>query len=140
MACAHRLSKPDQERVFPNSVSFDCPEDQEAFVREWAQKRTGLACDFKVKFYPGRYAPEKGELRTWGKAWGLSLCLSGNVLLLNSLWKGLSSEPLQGEIVIRSFNRGTFPHAMAQMTSTLCQALLHVLVHLLLGNRQLQIV
>ena len=58
---ARRLSKRDQERVFPNSVSFDCPEDQEAFVREWAQKRTGLACDFKVKFYPGRYAPEKGE-------------------------------------------------------------------------------
>lgn len=56
-----RLSKTDQERVFPNSVTFECPEDQEAFVREWAQKRTGLACDFKVKFYPGRYAPEKGE-------------------------------------------------------------------------------
>jgi hypothetical protein len=58
-----RLSKTDQERVFPNSVTFECPEDQEAFVREWAQKRTGLACDFKVKFYPGRYAPEKGEFR-----------------------------------------------------------------------------
>jgi digalactosyldiacylglycerol synthase len=55
-----RLSKPDQERVFPNSVTFDSPADQEAFVREWAQKRTGLACSFKVRFYPGRYAPEKG--------------------------------------------------------------------------------
>jgi hypothetical protein len=43
-----RLSKVDQERVFPNSVTFDSPKDQEAFVREWAQKRTGLACDFKV--------------------------------------------------------------------------------------------
>ena len=43
-----RLSKVDQERVFPNSVTFDSPQDQEAFVREWAQKRTGLACDFKV--------------------------------------------------------------------------------------------
>lgn len=58
-----RLSKPDQERVFPNSVTFDSPADQEAFVREWAQKRTGLACGFKVRFYPGRYAPEKGECR-----------------------------------------------------------------------------
>jgi digalactosyldiacylglycerol synthase len=46
--------------VFPNSVTFDSPADQEAFVREWAQKRTGLACSFKVRFYPGRYAPEKG--------------------------------------------------------------------------------
>eukprot|EP00878_Enallax_costatus_P006400 GHUV01006711.1.p1 GENE.GHUV01006711.1~~GHUV01006711.1.p1 ORF type:complete len:626 (+),score=203.50 GHUV01006711.1:144-2021(+) len=56
------LSKPDQERVFPNSVTFDSPADQEAFVREWAQKRTGLACGFKVRFYPGRYAPEKGSI------------------------------------------------------------------------------
>jgi hypothetical protein len=60
-AVACRLSKLDQERVFPNSIAFDSPADQEAFVREWAQKRTGLACDFKVRFYPGRYAPEKGE-------------------------------------------------------------------------------
>eukprot|EP00775_Hariotina_reticulata_P013587 gene13587-13712_t len=56
------LSKMDQERVFPNSIAFDSPADQEAFVREWAQKRTGLACDFKVRFYPGRYAPEKGSI------------------------------------------------------------------------------
>eukprot|EP00882_Tetradesmus_deserticola_P010522 GHRQ01011114.1.p1 GENE.GHRQ01011114.1~~GHRQ01011114.1.p1 ORF type:complete len:512 (+),score=294.09 GHRQ01011114.1:159-1538(+) len=56
------LSKPDQERVFPNSVTFESPADQEAFVREWAQKRTGLACSFKVRFYPGRYAPEKGSI------------------------------------------------------------------------------
>eukprot|EP00879_Flechtneria_rotunda_P003220 GHRR01003443.1.p1 GENE.GHRR01003443.1~~GHRR01003443.1.p1 ORF type:complete len:526 (+),score=123.63 GHRR01003443.1:133-1578(+) len=54
------LSKQDQERVFPDCVTFDSPTDQEAFVREWAQKRTGLACGFKVRFYPGRYAPEKG--------------------------------------------------------------------------------
>lgn len=50
LSCAAaRLSKVDQERVFPNSVTFDSPHDQEAFVREWAQKRTGLACDFKVR-------------------------------------------------------------------------------------------
>lgn len=56
------LSKLDQERVFPNSVTFETPEDQEAFVREWAQKRTGFACNFKITFYPGRYAPEKGSI------------------------------------------------------------------------------
>jgi hypothetical protein len=54
------LNKSDQERVFPGAVTFDSPDDQEAFVREWAQKRTGLPCNFAVKFYPGRYAPEKG--------------------------------------------------------------------------------
>ncbi|KIY95412.1 hypothetical protein MNEG_12549 [Monoraphidium neglectum] len=56
------LNKSDQERVFPGAVTFDSPTDQEAFVREWAQKRTGLPCDFAVKFYPGRYAPEKGSI------------------------------------------------------------------------------
>ncbi len=64
------LSKVDQERVFPGAVSFETPEDQEAFVREWAQKRTGLECKFKVAFYPGRYAPEKGELQI-----ALSVCM-----------------------------------------------------------------
>ncbi len=29
-------------------------------MREWAQKRTGLECNFKITFYPGRYAAEKG--------------------------------------------------------------------------------
>ncbi|KAF8056763.1 DGD1 [Scenedesmus sp. PABB004] len=56
------LSRPDQQLVLPNTVTFDSPADQEAFVGEWAQKRTGLACGFKVRFYPGRYAPEKGSI------------------------------------------------------------------------------
>ena len=34
---------------------------QEAYVREWARKRTGLDCNFNISFYPGRYAAEKGE-------------------------------------------------------------------------------
>lgn len=56
------LSQVDQAAVFPNSMSFDTPEQQEAYVREWAKMRTGLDCDFKVTFYPGRYAPEKGSI------------------------------------------------------------------------------
>lgn len=54
-------------------MSFDTPEAQEQFVREWAQKRTGLDCNFKVVFYPGRYAAEKGGWQ--GEAWhGTALC------------------------------------------------------------------
>jgi hypothetical protein len=29
------------------------------YVREWVKKRTGFDSDFRVTFYPGRYAPEK---------------------------------------------------------------------------------
>mmetsp|Transcript_8747 Transcript_8747/g.18658 ORF Transcript_8747/g.18658 Transcript_8747/m.18658 type:complete len:829 (+) Transcript_8747:101-2587(+) len=56
------LSKPDQDRVFPGDMRFETPEDQEAYVRDWARRRTGLDCDFKVTFYPGRYAAEKGSI------------------------------------------------------------------------------
>ncbi|PNH01704.1 Digalactosyldiacylglycerol synthase 1, chloroplastic [Tetrabaena socialis] len=54
------LSKADQARVFPADVTFETPEEQEDFVRQWARNRTGLECNFKVAFYPGRYAAEKG--------------------------------------------------------------------------------
>ncbi len=52
------LAPPDQALVF-NNLSFETPEQQEDYVRAWARKRTGLPCDFKVAFYPGRYAAEK---------------------------------------------------------------------------------
>jgi digalactosyldiacylglycerol synthase len=54
------LSMPDQERVFPADTRFETPEEQEAYVRAWVQKRTGLDCNFRISFYPGRYAAEKG--------------------------------------------------------------------------------
>ncbi|KAK9827590.1 hypothetical protein WJX81_001802 [Elliptochloris bilobata] len=53
------LAAADQEMVFPNNQSFETPEAQEQFVRAWARKRTGMPCNFKIKFYPGRYAAEK---------------------------------------------------------------------------------
>ncbi len=53
------LAKSDQQRIFPNGVTFDSPGEQEAWVKQWLKKRTGFTPDFKLTFYPGRYAPEK---------------------------------------------------------------------------------
>uniref|UniRef100_A0A061RNI4 Digalactosyldiacylglycerol synthase n=1 Tax=Tetraselmis sp. GSL018 TaxID=582737 RepID=A0A061RNI4_9CHLO len=55
------LSKADQATIFP-SITFETPEEQETYVREWAKKRTGVEANFKIRFYPGRYAPEKGSI------------------------------------------------------------------------------
>ena len=56
--CIPWLAPSDQALVF-NNISFERPEQQEEYVREWARKRTGLPCDFQIRFYPGRYAVEK---------------------------------------------------------------------------------
>lgn len=56
------LAKTDQKAVFPKGVIFNSPEEQEDYVRKWAEKRTGFESNFKVTFYPGRYAPEKGSI------------------------------------------------------------------------------
>lgn len=53
------LAKSDQKRVFPNNITFETPEEQERWVRDWARKRTGFDSDYSITFYPGRYAPEK---------------------------------------------------------------------------------
>ena len=56
------LAKQDQRAVFPNGITFDTPEQQEEYVRKWAETRTGFESNFKVTFYPGRYASEKGSI------------------------------------------------------------------------------
>ena len=53
------LAKSDQQRVFPNSITFDSPKEQEQWVRDWLKQRTGFSPNVKFTFYPGRYAPEK---------------------------------------------------------------------------------
>ena len=57
------LPRRDQDAVFPpGGARFDTPAQQEAWVRKWARERTGLPCDFKLGFYAGRYAAEKGSI------------------------------------------------------------------------------
>lgn len=53
------LAKSDQKRIFPNGMTFDSPEEQEVWVKNWLKKRTGFSPEFTLTFYPGRYAPEK---------------------------------------------------------------------------------
>ncbi|CAD7698262.1 unnamed protein product [Ostreobium quekettii] len=53
------LSKTDQAKIFPQGQMFESPEDQEKYIRDWAQERTGIESKFKITFYPGRYAQEK---------------------------------------------------------------------------------
>ena len=56
------LALADQARVYPNNLTFSSPAEQEKYVRAWVEKRTGFDCNFKVTFYPGRYASEKGSI------------------------------------------------------------------------------
>ena len=56
------LAKSDQKAVFPHGMTFNTPEEQEQYVRNWAEKRTGFESNFKVTFYPARYATEKGSI------------------------------------------------------------------------------
>lgn len=34
------MSKQDQEKVFPQGRTFESPEEQEKYIREWTQRRT----------------------------------------------------------------------------------------------------
>lgn len=48
------LSKPDQELVYPNNITFSSPEEQQGYIRNWLQERLGFEADFKISFYPAK--------------------------------------------------------------------------------------
>lgn len=48
------LCKSDQELVYPNSMTFNSPEEQEQYMRTWLEERVGFKTDFKISFYPGK--------------------------------------------------------------------------------------
>ena len=47
------LALSDQALIFPNQRTFERPAEQEECMREWIKKRTGLAPDFEIVWYPG---------------------------------------------------------------------------------------
>ncbi|XP_057826396.2 digalactosyldiacylglycerol synthase 1, chloroplastic [Cryptomeria japonica] len=56
------LCKEDQELVYPNKLTFDSPEEQEAYVRNWLESRTGFKSDFKIAFYPGKFSRQRRSI------------------------------------------------------------------------------
>ncbi|CAN0196462.1 unnamed protein product [Ectocarpus sp. 6 AP-2014] len=62
------LSLEDQPKVFPRGVTFDTPEEQEVWVRNWLED-AGLAREserLRLVFYPGRYHKDYGSIFPMG--------------------------------------------------------------------------
>lgn len=56
------LCKPDQELVYPNSITFNSPEEQEVYIRNWLEERIGFKADFRISFYPGKFSKERRSI------------------------------------------------------------------------------
>lgn len=56
------LSLKDQEVVYPNKITFSCPSDHEAYVRQWLEERTNIRLQFSITFYPGKFSIEKRSI------------------------------------------------------------------------------
>jgi digalactosyldiacylglycerol synthase len=35
-------------------MTFDSPEEQESYIRNWLEERLGFESNFKISFYPGK--------------------------------------------------------------------------------------
>ncbi|CAN1306592.1 Digalactosyldiacylglycerol synthase 1, chloroplastic [Linum perenne] len=60
------LCKSDQELVYPNRLTFSSPEEQESYIRNWLEERTGFKADFKISFYPGKFSKERRSIIPMG--------------------------------------------------------------------------
>ncbi|KAG4163734.1 hypothetical protein ERO13_D01G191200v2 [Gossypium hirsutum] len=56
------LCRSDQELVYPNNLTFSSPEEQENYIRNWLEERTGFKADFKISFYPGKFSKERRSI------------------------------------------------------------------------------
>lgn len=60
------LSKKDQELVYPNQITFDAPQNQENYIREWLSSRVSFQADFRILFYPGKFSKSKRSILAVG--------------------------------------------------------------------------
>eukprot|EP00252_Welwitschia_mirabilis_P021173 TRINITY_DN534_c0_g3_i1.p1 TRINITY_DN534_c0_g3~~TRINITY_DN534_c0_g3_i1.p1 ORF type:complete len:783 (+),score=132.53 TRINITY_DN534_c0_g3_i1:389-2737(+) len=56
------LCKEDQELVYPNKMTFDSPEEQETYIRNWLEARVGFEPKFRLAFYPGKFSKERRSI------------------------------------------------------------------------------
>ncbi|KAK4749260.1 hypothetical protein SAY87_026709 [Trapa incisa] len=56
------LCKSDQELVYPSNLTFSSPEEQETYIRNWLEERIGFKADFRISFYPGKFAKERRSI------------------------------------------------------------------------------
>ncbi|CAK8544148.1 unnamed protein product [Lathyrus sativus] len=56
------LCKSDQELVYPSNLTFASPEEQEGYIRNWLEERTGFKAEFKISFYPGKFSKERRSI------------------------------------------------------------------------------
>ncbi|CAM9002623.1 unnamed protein product [Rhodiola kirilowii] len=60
------LSRKHQELVYPQNITFESPSEQEKYCLQWLEERTGFKSDFKLHFYPGKYALDKKSILAVG--------------------------------------------------------------------------
>ncbi|XP_027072240.1 digalactosyldiacylglycerol synthase 1, chloroplastic-like isoform X2 [Coffea arabica] len=56
------LCRSDQELVYPNSLTFNSPEEQELYMRNWLEERVGFKADFNISFYPGKFSKARRSI------------------------------------------------------------------------------
>lgn len=48
------LTVKHQALVYPNSITFASPSEQEAYVRRWLEERVSFRLGFEIRFYPAK--------------------------------------------------------------------------------------
>lgn len=56
------LTLKHQKLVYPNSITFSSPSEQEAYVRQWLEERVSFRLAFEIRFYPGKFAIDKRSI------------------------------------------------------------------------------
>ncbi|KAK9861589.1 hypothetical protein WJX84_001177 [Apatococcus fuscideae] len=56
------LGHSDQKEVYPHDITFQSPDEQEAWVRNWVEERVHFKSDYKIRFYAARFAPFLGSV------------------------------------------------------------------------------